>query len=294
MMNEETLQNYFTEILDEGIAITYNKGYEWYRDEFLPALSESEEILSNKKELLSDIWYLVGDIHDFNHAPLSAIEAYRKSISFDLNNASSFREIANMLSYIGKFDEALENINKSLELDPTEECAIGDKETIILFQNSPHLYELNDISFKMRECLAKQDFSIVIANFNSSKEIEELKILARAFGGLDLNKEYLETWTKISTLSKEFEVEYSDWFYMPTKIYNSAEIWLVLKAANKNIKPSSFPAFDSLSENYYSTLSMFERHELICDFYIFTAENNIDKLKLLKEKYPLWIELSEY
>ena len=293
-MENEKLYKFLSEIMNNGIAKTYDKGNEWFCNEFIPAIKQAEKISILNKELLSDLWYFVGDIHDFNEAPLKAIEAYQKSIFFDNENAASYREIANRLISFGNYDEALININKSLELNPTEQCAIQDKKDIVFYKDSIALYNENDIVFKMRELLANQEFDNVTITFANSTEIEELKILARAYGGLGLTNEYLVTWNKIALLNLRFEIEYPDWFYMPKKVNESKEIWLIFKAINIYIEKSVFVYSDGLLENYKDTYSHYELRALMCDFKIYSIENNLQKLKLLKEKYPLWIELNEF
>ncbi len=152
-----------TKVCKKGIAWTHNQGYNWYSTRLLPAVLDAvnDDIIS--KELLSDTWYIIGDIHDFNDAPLKAIESYKNAIKFDPKIASAYREIASMLERIGKFKTALKYINMSLNIDPTENYAIHEKVSIlndIKFKN-PSLYKDGDILWGMNEHLANQKFEYV-------------------------------------------------------------------------------------------------------------------------------------
>ncbi|MEO8513153.1 MAG: hypothetical protein ABI543_06325 [Ignavibacteria bacterium] len=281
-------------VCNNGILWTHNKGYSWYNKKLLPAVEIATREFPEKKELLSDVWYIIGDIHDFNDAPNNAITAYKQSIQFDENHGEAYREIANMLERIGKNKEALKYINKSLHIDPNERNAISDKEYIlssIKFRSKP-LYVSGDIKWKMNEQLATENFEFVINNLKQKKSVESLKQIARAYGALNMCDEYLRMWNRIKKLNVKFELEYADWFYMPIKVFAGKEIWVILKSLSNNIIPSIFVCYDSLYENY-KNLSSNSKLKITCNFQIFKIEGNAKELKKMKMKFPKWKELEK-
>ncbi len=58
------------------------------------ALKRAENLLesNNKHDQLSDAYYVLGDIHDFNGAPKAAIKSYQKSIELS-PSSGSWREL---------------------------------------------------------------------------------------------------------------------------------------------------------------------------------------------------------
>lgn len=284
-----------TKVCKKGIAWTHNQGYNWYSTKLLPAVFDAVNDDTISKELLSDTWYIIGDIHDFNDAPLKAIESYKNAIKLDPNIAAAYREIASMLSRMGKYKTALKYINISLKIEPNEKYAIDEKRDIlgnIKFDNEP-TYINGDILWEMNECIANQKFEYVINCLKKSKDLEKLKVLARAFGALDMNYEYIRIWNIIVSKNKKFELDYADWFYMPYKIYESSEIWYLFKKAVKYIKPSLFIQFNSLAK-YYKELSYEVHLKAKCDYMIYTAKNDALKITKMRKKYPLWNELNRY
>jgi hypothetical protein len=86
-----------------GIARVHGKGCAWFRSRLLPALRILERTTRTREDRrwLSGAYYVVGDIHDFNHAPRAAIAAYRKSLRFAPEQAAAWREIGGMLGHMG-------------------------------------------------------------------------------------------------------------------------------------------------------------------------------------------------
>ncbi len=294
-MDKKELYDLLTKIEKEGILNLYSKGYTWVKSNFLPYLELGDTLLTDEGELLADCWYLMGDIHDFNNAPLKAIECYKKAIECDAEIEGAYREIAHMYELIGRYTEALEYINIALEKVPDDEMMMDDKAAIqdsINYSTEPYLTE-NNQAWKWCEQLAQDDFEAVIKAVTAMEnpEVTALLCLARAYGAKENLKKYREVWEQIAATKQHFELEYADWFYMPSSIYEGAEIWQLFKKISPQIDEADFVYFDSFVDNYESQLSDNQRLNVIFDFQIYKATANYEAIKALRKQYPLWQEL---
>src|SRR5437660_1509935 len=85
-----------------AIAYVHGRGYRWVTSTFLPCLKRlSRERAMRDRELAADGFYLLGDIYDFNQAPLAAIRAYRQCLKLDPAAAAAWREIGGMYDRLG-------------------------------------------------------------------------------------------------------------------------------------------------------------------------------------------------
>ncbi|MES2618459.1 MAG: tetratricopeptide repeat protein [Bacteroidota bacterium] len=295
-MNNKTPEAFLIEVCDHNIAWALNKGFEWFTTAFLPTLKNAGATMTEEHhELLSDCWYVAGDIYDMIGAPNRAIDAYQQSIAFDDSNAAAYRELANMYYNIGKYEQALVFINQSIEIDPDDSEALENMNSIALEVNDPSepLFAADDVNWIIQERLANMQFDKVIAELKGSDDIYLLQRLACAYGGLGDEEAYLSTWKTITEMQEDFELDYSDWFFMPSDILDGKEIWVMLKSAIQHIQPSVFFHDESLEEDY-PQLTAKERKSLIIDYNILAADNKVNELKMLKSKYPKWEVLKEY
>jgi tetratricopeptide (TPR) repeat protein len=154
-MNQIELIEFITEISENGVSFAHGKGFEFFRDVLLPNIEKAKKI--NRKELLADCWYIIGDVYDFNDAPLKAIESYRKAIVFDPNFSSAYREIGNMQEKIGDYSNAIKNIEKAILIEPTDQNLVADLKEAknSLKNNEKPLYRKDSLNWKLSELLIK-------------------------------------------------------------------------------------------------------------------------------------------
>jgi len=292
-MIKSDLIAFVNDVSENGVSYAHGKGFEWFKNKLIPYIKEAEQKTPNYNPKIADCWYIVGDIYDFNNAPSKAIESYLKAIELDSSIASAYREIGNMQEQIGEYSNAIQSIEKAIELEPTDENTIADLKNIqkSLEENDEPLYKKDDENWKISELLANENFEKVVEKTNNSNQVIELKYLARAYGGLGLDDNYIETWRKIEALDSDIEIEHADWFYMTDKTYESEHIWNIFKQLNSRIKSSIFIQSDSLNKNY-SDLTDSKKRELMCDYQIYDNTNNQNELKKLSLQYPKWIEVS--
>lgn len=296
ILKKSQIKKILTEVCEGGINFVHPQGYEWFVNTLLPALHEAEKLLPKELDLLAASWYTVGDVYDFNHAFLKAIEAYKKSLFYVPQQTEANREMASMLENIGQYDEALHFINQALLISPTDKMCLSDKESIensIAYQKEPFYTEGNR-EWEMNELLAVGAFYQVIAILENTTDIKELQILARAYAGLNQIDEYFSIWERIIETKQLIDIEKADWFFIPDVVYEkNVDFWYLMKKTIPYHKEYIyFPQLESLYEHYPS-LSIAERRNIICDYTIFSLENRQEEIKALQEKYPLCEELRE-
>lgn len=294
-MDKEQLILFLTEVEQNGIALLHAKGYHWFKSEFLPHLKLADMLLPDAVELMADCWYLVGDIHDFNGAPLQAVDAYKKALEYDDDVDGAYREIAYMYEQVGRYTEALDYINKALEKLPDDEELMDVKASIqdsINYTTEPFLTDQNMV-WKLSELLAEGNLIPVVQKVLELEQPERnvLQCLAQAYGAEGKETLYWETWQQIMKASGNLELGYSDWFYMPLSIFNSKKWWNFLKTIAKEVHVAEFVEFDSLYEHYEAQLSQAEMIGLIADFQLYKLAKDHNSIQALAQKYPLWEEV---
>lgn len=294
-MDKETLKETLIQLEQDGIADLHEKGYTYFKSNFIPYLYLAEDELEEEAELLADCWYLAGDVYDFNGAPQKAAECYLRSIEHDEEIDGAYREVASMYEQMGRYEEALKYINIAIEKMPDDEDLLEDREILqdsINYNTEPYLTKDN-IEWQLCELLAQDKIDEVIEKAKKVKnpEIGILQCLARAYGAKNEGKLFMETWQKIADADEDYILHYGDWFFMPAPIFHGEAIWQLIKKTISRIEHADFIRFDSLWMSYGEQLEQGEQVELICDYMIYKATKNEAAIKKLGEKYPLWEEV---
>lgn len=280
-------------VAKKGVAWTHGKGYHWFNDKLLPIISNNIEIID--KQLLSDFWYVIGDVYDLNSSPQIAIKAYKKSIKYDPDHGEAFRELANMYQNIGDIKMAFKYINKALELIPNDEHSKIDKELITDEIDDPDYpyYSQDLLELQCNELLAENSYTLVLEKLKHKRRINYRKLKARAYGANKELKSYLHEWLLIVKHNETVEFEYADWFYMPDEIYYSNQFWEILYE-KKGIELKGFlPNFSSLYKNYKTSIDTKEMKQLVILSIILKNSNNEVALSQLSKKFPKWKELKK-
>lgn len=294
-MKKEEVRKILEKVAEEGVAWPQLQDYKWFKEILIPYITFYEKSYSKENELISDCYYVIGDVFDLNKAPMKAIESYKKSIQVDKNNSAAFRELANMYRNIGEYKNALLYINKSLELDPDDEYAVSDKEWIQEFidEKSDPFFKKGDLIWECDELLANSEPEKALELLKNKRKTAFRIAKARCYGALFDFRNYMKEWEGILQNSDKFEINSSDWFYMPDEIYENSKIWKILLKLNKRIIDSTFVSYDSLLFDYGDILNFKEMRKLICEFNIYSCEKNLTELKKLKAQFPKWIEIDE-
>ncbi len=279
-------------VLEEGLSWTHSYGYYWFHNIFMPTLEKVAETSEISNENLSSCYYIAGDIADANSAPNKALEYYHKALSFNPSCAATYREIANMLCQIGKYDESLEYSDKALALDPHDEHAIGDRYSIFL--GGPPLFEEGNTLWKVCEHLANADPRQALTIVKDMNDVIGLRGKSYCYGALDDTDKYLNTWSKLTQISDEISLELADWFFMPEHIHDSPDIWTILLSSKAEFSGHA-TVFDSLQNNStYQAFTDNDRIRLSFQYQKHVVSKNYTALKYLLETYPEWVELKDH
>lgn len=292
----ETSEELLDFVSTGGVPRTHAQGYDWFWTVLTPALQSANAKTKKEKARLADCHYVAGDVHDFNNAPLAAIEEYKKALYYDPEHAASYREIANMQERTGDLEGAMTNIEKALELDPDERCAITDRECILDSisdkQFQPWFRE-GDIWWQAYEFLASAKPNEALRLLKTPKSLAETRAKICALGALERHDAYLGEWRKLLGKVAEIEFEQHDWFFIPNAVYQAPEIWKLFLESGVRFG-GVFSVFETLdSDEHYKTLSYDARIRLRMEYYLYDQSEDLAGLKRLHETYPDWLELSE-
>lgn len=283
------------EIAEEGILETHSRGYEWMRDELMPAIALVEGDASPNEELLSDAWYIVGDIHDFNDAPLAAIAAYRKSGEADPRSAASFRELAIMHARMGEYEQALDAINQALEIDEDVPHGFDDLASIqqAAEQGEAVMFVQGDPLWAASEALGRFEPPAGLALLGETQTASELQMLARCVGALNQTEQYLDLWEQIAATGEPIELLYADWFFMADGAYDDVRFWKTLRGLHERMEPGVFLHPPEEVRDAHRSLTGPQSELLLIDYCIFRLEGDIQGLAAILAKYPEWTDISE-
>lgn len=280
------------EVIEGGMSWAHGHGYEWFHDIYLPVLDKAAELSLISQENLSACYYIAGDVIEVNDAPKKALEYYFKALTFDPDCAATYREIARMFETLGKYSEALEYSDKALALDPDDEHAQNDRQVILM--GGPPFYEEDDILWKVCEHLANREVEDALKLLENTNNEGALRGKIYCHGALNEPNKYLKTWSELTKISDEIDLNLADWFYMPNHIYEATGIWTTLLSSE--VEFSGFGGnIESLAKNEtYLALNTNEQIRLSFQYEKYKTSKNIDGLKSLLDVYPEWVELREH
>ncbi|MFC2954092.1 tetratricopeptide repeat protein [Marinicaulis aureus] len=292
----ETTDELLNFVSDGGVPRAHAQGYEWFWTVLTPALNVAAPATQEEMDRLVDCHYVAGDVHDFNNAPLAAIEEYKKALSYDPDHAASYREIACMQERVGDLENALANIEKALELHPDEKCAVTDRECILDSISDNQFcprYKDGDICWQAYEALAKADPETALSFLAEPKDVDERRARLCALGALEKHDAYVSGWRKLLGEVSEIEFEQYDWFFIPEAVYEAPVIWKLFLDSGVRFG-GVFSDFETLHGNEdYKSLSYDARIRLRMEYYLYDQSGDRAALKKLHNKYPEWSELAE-
>jgi tetratricopeptide (TPR) repeat protein len=291
-MDKGRLLKFLTETENGGISKLHKEGYHWFKSVYLPYLGLADLLLPDKMELIADCWYLAGDVSDFNNAPLKAMEYYKKALEYDEDSVVAYREIAHMNLQTGDYQNALKYINIALEKLPDDYDMITDKTEIIdsiNYSKEPYLTAHN-LVWKLNEKLASEHFDRVIKEVSEIKNPENsiLQCLASAYGAKGDEKAYMEVWGQIAESERPYNLDYTDWFYMPEKVFKGIEFWELMLISSIYMEEAEYVFYDSLTDIYGPDMPEAALLNLIAEYQVYLYYSDFESIQKLGLKYPLW------
>jgi tetratricopeptide (TPR) repeat protein len=208
----------------------------------LPALKDLERSQRTKEEtfLLADGYYCLGDVHHFNGVPRAAAKAYRRSARFDPSQGAAFRELGGMLASTGQRAGALAALRKAIRKDPDDNLAKRDLACVEQSDDTIEYHE-GDKIWQANELLARGRAKEALREVAGLRRMSAKLVRARAFGLLEDIQATLSQWQKIANARDSVALEYADWYYLPTELYDDSRFWKALTAIGSRLEDGAYP-----------------------------------------------------
>lgn len=272
-------------VSEHGVSRLHAQGYSWFWKSFIPVLEDRS--VPHDSEILSNCYYIAGDVCDFNDAPIAAISYYQKALEHDPENSCTHREIARMYWMMGDHTKTIEHSDKALELWPDEEYALKDRvgydaEKAEAFE--PHI-EGNPI-WRAIEHLAVAMPGEALEFAKKDKTLAGKRVVSHCYGALGDTQKYLETWRNLCEELEEIWFSYKDWFFMGEREHHRPEIWEIWLNSGLNFK-GVFDEFEPLLKNKaFMALSTNDSIRTKMEFMYYIRTGDESESTRLKKKYP--------
>lgn len=305
-MDKTLLHQFLQQHEEAGIAALHAQGYQWFKSEWMPRIRLADELLANQTELLADCWYLVGDVYDFNGAPLQAIQAYQQCLAYDENVDGAYRELAYHYELTGQYAEALTHVQKALEglpetikEDEAAEALEMLREELLDLQSSiqdslnytvePYL-TANNQTWVLSEQLAREEFRAVVTTVTALEAPSSslLQRLAQAYAALGDVTAYQTTWRQIAQQSDALEIGYADWFYLPTMVAAQADFWTCITQIAPRVTELELNQHSSLEAVYGEELTAADLTALVAQYHLHHCTQDQAGINNLQNQYPEW------
>lgn len=219
---QQTVLIYLKENIAKGAGIICSLGFTHFHHAFVPRLLEAGKDNLFDRELLAKGWLTVAQVYWTNRAPNRAEQMLQKSLASNKDQAEVYHLLAQVQSARGEHFHALGNVDKALNLVPDEILLHHERQRIqdeMNYGNDPQFIE-GDLVWKLNELLAEEQFESVINTVleTDMDGVEELKCLARAFGAVGHNNNFMRTWDAIKRLDHEVDYDVADLFFMPVDL----------------------------------------------------------------------------
>ena len=297
-------RRYLKWYVQRGISRLEGMGYRWFVGTWIPRVQRLEAASTGTEDafLLSDCYYLIGDVHDFHDAPKAAMRAYKKSFSLDASHVETLRELGTCSDRIGKYDDAIRYFRRYLRARPGDESIQGDLVTSEIdkrFSSSP-LYRAGDALWDARELLAKDRPDRALSLLRRKRRVKARKLRAAAHGALGCGDGVLSEWRGIARSSGPIEMEYTDWFYLPDTIWDLQEFWQLLAGCRGRFTygiwfmhddlPTLQSPSDGRSTPKVTPAQSRARIKLHIEYHLARTGHDGDLARSLARRYPAWSE----
>lgn len=223
------------------MSLLIARGYPWLVESYLPALEQvaSTARMGEQRRLAADAFYTLGDLHDFNGAPLAAIEAYRRCVTIDPQAGGAWRELGNMLANVGQTAEARRALRRALRCDPSDSYARDDLEAL---KDALPLYRPGDACWEANELLARHQPEAALTRLRRLSSVRARLVRLRALRALGQEERALQGWQELAKSRGPIALDWGDWFFLPPRLYESSAFWSSLDALADRLVPDVFPA----------------------------------------------------
>lgn len=275
--------------LTRFVSDIYFYGYSWIKHKFLPATEQlAKSKLETDRFLAATGFYLLGDVHHFNGAPLAAIRSYRRSLRCDPTNSAPWREIGMMYKMMGQKKKATRALRKAVQTDPKDEFAQSDLEILVEGPLATVPYDESDPYCKSSELLAAGEYRSSVAVLAGKKTIRARLYRVRVFGALEDVARVIDGWWRIAHQNGEILIDSPDWYFTPGQVWHSPEFWKILKILLPRVKEwGSLKGHDSLRNTGVTGVRLFR---LFVRYHSARTGRDVAALRRLSLRHPGWKE----
>ena len=209
---------FLKDFCSEGSEAVLTKGYLWFQETLTPNLKEaSEKYGTVETSLIGEAWLIAGEVHELLYAPNQAVTCYQISLHFNSFAADTYRWLALVQEQLGKYLEATKNIELALKYTADGATLMEDRQRIqdcIVYDKDPDFQEGN-LLWGYNEALTEGNFQAVIKSIQAAKttDVDLLKCLYRAYGGLQDQANGTATWQQILDIDQAAVRDELDLFY---------------------------------------------------------------------------------
>jgi tetratricopeptide (TPR) repeat protein len=274
------------------VTDVYFHGYQWTQRRFLHALQMLRQASQDSDRFAASIgYYILGDVHDFNHAPLAAMRAYRCSARLWPAAGPAWREMGLIHEALGQRGEAVRALRKAVRADPTDHLAVEDLKSFEEAPSAGPIYRVGDPFWQSSEFLAASRYSRAIAVLSGKRSLRANRYLARVYGALQETTRVLELWERIVKLKGRVEIEGADWFFLPPVIWNTPDFWrMLLQIAPRVDDWFVLKGHESLQG---AGIHGRERFELFLRYHLARTRRDFTIAHELTTRHPEWREAAE-
>lgn len=273
-----------------SVAVLNNRGYAWVVANYLPALERFARGARSREDrrFASDGFYALGDLHDFNEAPLAAMRAYRRSAALHGGSFGAWRELGGMLASIGRFDEARRALERALRIAPDDASARTDLDTLLEMPRFLHRYREGDVLWSACEALARQQPRRALELLGSRRSARARLIRARALGAQGDVEGVVQEWQGLARTRGTVVLSWGDWFFLPMDARRRAELWEAISALGERLGSgvfenlSSLPAQDAGHDAFVSNCLLTAR------FHAARIRKDLRAARALLREHPEW------
>lgn len=211
------LLTFLEDLCSTGSDAILQKGYQWFHEELTPKLKQASEEHSDERTLLGEAWLIVGEAHELLYAPNQAITCYQISLHFNPFSTDTYRWLALVHEQIGDYLTATKNIELALKYTTDGMALMEDRQRIqdcMVYDKLPE-YQEGNLLWVYNEALVEGNFEATIQSILASKteDVELLRCLYRAYGGLQNKVEGAATWQRILVIDQDATRDELDLFY---------------------------------------------------------------------------------
>ena len=216
-MASTTLLQFMETFCSAGSEAALEKGYRWFQTELTPNLKKASEQHPTETTLLGEAWLIAGEVHELLYAPNQASTCYQISLYFNPFSSDTYRWLALVCEQLGDYLAATKNIELALKYTTDGATLMEDRQRIqdcMVYDKTPDFQEGN-LLWAYNEALSEGNFEATIQSIQASKtmDIDLLKCLYRAYGGMQDSENGTATWEQIVAIDKETAKDDLDLFY---------------------------------------------------------------------------------